>query len=418
MRLWILTVGEPLPIDPGNPRLLRSGIIAHLAASMGHDVTWWTSSLEHMNKRLRFDKTTTVPLASNLNIVCLHGGMYKKNISPARLLNHYRIGQAFKERAVEAARPDVILCSMPLIELAQQAIALGKKWNVPVILDVRDYWPDIWADALPFGFRSIGRVALSPWENVRNIALRAADSVIGITDEAVDWACKKSGRVKKQNDRGVPMAYRLNALSDADRVQADQFWQDQGLKTNDTILCFLGTLTGRFKDQFIDVVSAMRDLPTAKRQGLKIVMAGTGELLGYLRDQTKDLPEIIFPGWIDAPKITRLMELSAGGLLPYPSTQDFMDSLPNKSIEYLAGGLPIVTCLKGKVQNLIGRHDCGYVYEDGNVASLTDILSRMATDTVDFKRKGLNARSLYEREFHPDKVYGDLIKQMEAMTHD
>ena len=43
MIVWLVTVGEPLPTDPGSPRLLRAGILAGLLAEKGHVVHWWSS---------------------------------------------------------------------------------------------------------------------------------------------------------------------------------------------------------------------------------------------------------------------------------------------------------------------------------------------------------------------------------------
>jgi len=79
MRVWVVSVGEPLPFDEGHPRLLRAGILARMMAARGHDVTWWSSTVIHMQKTLRFNETTVVPQGPNLNIVCLHGGLYTKN---------------------------------------------------------------------------------------------------------------------------------------------------------------------------------------------------------------------------------------------------------------------------------------------------------------------------------------------------
>ena len=43
MRIWLITVGEPLPTD-GAERLLRAGILADMLSAKGHDVVFWTST--------------------------------------------------------------------------------------------------------------------------------------------------------------------------------------------------------------------------------------------------------------------------------------------------------------------------------------------------------------------------------------
>ena len=58
-------------------------------------------------------------------------------------------------------RPDLILCSYPTIELSVEAVRYGRTHGIPVVLDVRDLWPDIVLDLLPTILRSPGRVALT-----------------------------------------------------------------------------------------------------------------------------------------------------------------------------------------------------------------------------------------------------------------
>jgi hypothetical protein len=50
MRLWLVTVGEPLPSDGPNERLLRTGIFSRFLAEQGHQVVWWTAEFDHVRK--------------------------------------------------------------------------------------------------------------------------------------------------------------------------------------------------------------------------------------------------------------------------------------------------------------------------------------------------------------------------------
>jgi hypothetical protein len=55
MRVWLITVGEPLPLDGPGERMLRTGILAAFLAARGHEVVWWSSSFDHVRKRQRSD---------------------------------------------------------------------------------------------------------------------------------------------------------------------------------------------------------------------------------------------------------------------------------------------------------------------------------------------------------------------------
>ena len=79
---------------------------------------------------------------SGLEIQFLHGRMYTKNVSVARLLNHLEIARQFRRLSTREGTPDVILSSYPTIELCDEAVQYGTRHNVPVLLDIRDLWPD------------------------------------------------------------------------------------------------------------------------------------------------------------------------------------------------------------------------------------------------------------------------------------
>ena len=51
MKIWIITVGEPLPMDDGEVRAYRSGLLFSELVNAGHEVTWWTSSFDHSQKK-------------------------------------------------------------------------------------------------------------------------------------------------------------------------------------------------------------------------------------------------------------------------------------------------------------------------------------------------------------------------------
>lgn len=56
MNIWLVTIGEPLPIDEGNYRLLRVGILANLLVKKNHNVIWWTSTFNHIEKKTLFSR--------------------------------------------------------------------------------------------------------------------------------------------------------------------------------------------------------------------------------------------------------------------------------------------------------------------------------------------------------------------------
>lgn len=416
MKLWVLTVGEPTSVDDGNPRFLRSGVLADMAARAGHQVTWWTSTVEHMNKKLRFEKSTLVEERPGFQVCYLHGGMYQGNISPSRLLNHARVAREFLRLVPGMERPDVIFSSLPLIELSVAAARYRLKAGCKVVLDVRDFWPDIWYGRRSGFQRGLVKAASMPWEAGLRYAVRRADAVFGFTDEAVDWALDKAGRRRTPADLAFPFAYPTIEVGLEPRAEAELFWERNGLKAEKATLCFIGSISATTEAGLRSLAKAVRKLPEATRGRLQVVVAGTGEFLDALRRETADLPQFFWPGWIDAPKIQTLMERSDAGLLPYPNSYDFLRSIPNKVPEYLSAGLPILTSLGGVVGKLVTERQCGVAYPDGDDGALPALLAKVASRQLDLDRMGANSAALYQERFTPDAVYGGLIGALEQMA--
>jgi glycosyltransferase involved in cell wall biosynthesis len=110
-----------------------------------------------------------------------------------------------------------------------------------------------------------------------------------------------------------------------------------------------------------------------------------------------------------------LMRMSSIGLVPYPSERDFLMSYPNKSIEYLSAGLPIVTSLDGLLSELIARHDCGVSYPNRDVSALVQVLVELAADRARLARMASNALGLYQREF-VEEIYAAMADHLERLA--
>ena len=127
MRIWLITIDEPLPIDGSNDRLHRSGILTNLLVSKGHEIVWWTSTFDHARKKQRFNIDTSIEINDCFNIRLLRSVNYKKNMSINRIINHYMLARKFSKLARLESRPDIILCSSPPIELSVVATRYGKE---------------------------------------------------------------------------------------------------------------------------------------------------------------------------------------------------------------------------------------------------------------------------------------------------
>lgn len=415
MRIWLITVGEPLPIDGFNDRLHRTGILANMLAIRGHEVVWWTSTVDHIRKRQRFNKDTLLRVNDHFQIRLLHSLLYKRNISLMRIVNHYGLAHKFSALAVSEQRPDIILCSLPPLELSLAATKYGKERGIPVVLDIRDLWPDLFLELVPRWTRGFAKLLLSPFFRTVRSACAQATAIIGVTPAFVEWGIKYANRIQTRLDRDFPLGYSEKTPSSDAIRKAEKFWDDHGIKKNkhEFICCFFGTMGRQF--ELKTVIEAARQLSLQNRP-FRFILCGTGDNFAYYKNMARDCHNIIFPGWVGEAEIWTLSRMSSAGLAPYRNITNFMSNLPNKPIEYLSAGLPVISSLRGSLERLLATYECGITYDIRNHTNLASLLINLYDNPERLKRLSENASRLYRERFVAERIYADMIRYMEGMV--
>ncbi len=415
MRVWMITIGEPLPTDGTNERLLRTGILADFLAKRGHEVVWWTSSFDHVRKTHRVEHDTCIQVSDNYRMVILRSSGYRRNMSLARLTDHRDHARRFAVLAPCEPAPDAILCSMPTIELSRAAVQYAAMRKIPIALDIRDLWPDIFVDHAPSWARWFARLLLQPLFRDLRWACSRATAITGITSPIVAWGLGYAGRTRSELDHEFPFGYVERKLSDAEIVSARKYWSTYNIDADNDefIVCFFGTLGRQFDLE--TVIDAARRLESGQR-AIRFVICGTGDRLTHYQNMAEGLSNVVFPGWVGSKEIWVLMRLAKLGLAPYNNTKDFRWSLPNKTIEYISAGLPMLSCLAGELQTLIKSYACGVTYEEGNAISLVSEIELLYDDRKLLSLMASNSLQLYKTHYTADIVYNDMCSYLEHLA--
>jgi glycosyltransferase involved in cell wall biosynthesis len=311
--------------------------------------------------------------------------------------------------------PDIIVASYPIPELARAGADYARKHSIPSVVDVRDLWPDIWASVLPKPFRWLGAIALIPLQLRLGQSLRRFSSICGITENAVEWALRRAKRRRSPWDRSFPLAYQKNQYTPKELTEARIFWSDRlGEKSAGKIrLCFFGIIRQRLR---IDVmIEGIRCLPPEIRDRTELVICGEGANLAELRSTASTLPQVHLPGWVNGPQIEVLASTCDAGILPYASDTEFIHLLPNKVIEYLAYGLPVLSSLRGPVSDLITQADCGRIYRETDAHDLARTIADLVTNPEQLGVMSINAQKAFRERFMASEVYGryaDLLREL------
>lgn len=417
MKVWLIQRSEPTPHDNGGTqRAMRMGIIAQMLARSGHQVLWWTSTFDHYNRCQRFKDNTRRSVEKNYEIQYLRGCGYKRNMSLARLRENAIIARQFQVLAdKESEIPDIILASMPTAELGLVSVNYGRKHGIPVVLDIRDLWPDVFFDMLPRVMHPLVRILSMPIERKTRKACAGATAIWGLSDAFVDWGMERANRPRSENDCAFAMGYLPKNIPEEGLEKGRNFWNDMGVRREDNqiILTFFGTL-GRWFD-FHPVAEALNIL-SQKKYHVKTVVCGLGENEKDIKIQTKQLNNIIFPGWVNEKQIRALLEISDIGLAPYVDSMSFIYSFPNKAAEYLSGSAPIALSLsKGVLHDLLIKEDCGFSY-GGRPYKLAEQLQALRENPHRLQELQANAKKAYRKYFDANVVYRQLINRLEKIA--
>jgi len=414
MRVWIIEATEPLPFIDKNYRDLRCSILAKQLIACGHEVTWWNSTFDHMKKRYRFDGPRSMEVQPGLRLNFMHGPGYKKNISFKRLVHHRALARAFEQECRTQPKPDVLFACLPIPELAEKAAIYGRVQGVPVVIDVRDQWPDVYLMAFPGKLRRLARLALLRefWRIQRT--LQTATGITAVSETYLRWALNHARRSLRKTDGVFPLGYPTPAADAQIEVQTQvkRLRDKYMIRPNAMVVTFIG-MFGAFYD-LETVIEAARILQQEGTLNIQIVLAGDGDDGPKLREMSHGLQNVVFTGWLDQTSILALMQLSSVGLAAYGKNS--LQSLPNKPFEYMAAGLPILCSLRGELENLIRGEQIGIQYRAGDVASLVEKIRWLAANPDARMEMGTRARRLFEERFSTDVIYPQLVLHLERVA--
>ena len=415
MRVWLLQTGEPLHSDGGSPRPMRAMNLADALVARGHHVEVWSSAFYHQEKRHRSRRFESIRIHDRLTIHLIPSVGYGRNIGPGRLLDHaqmaLRLGRLL--RSDRFAKPDVAFVGYPPIEVAWVMLRWLKRQGVPSFIDVKDQWPSLFVDAMPNALKPLARLVFAPYFWLGRQAMQDASAITSMSQPFLEWSLRFCGRAQRTDDAVVPLVPARIPVTEAQMVEANRWWADAGVVLGQgPCFSFVGSLSQAF--DFTALKGAAEQLhrlhPTCR-----LVICGSGAEARSVQRLFAGLPHVVFPGWIDAPKIAALMVATVATLAPYRNTPDFQLSIPNKVLDSLSFGLPVVTALQGEVEGLIAGGEVGLVCADTPEGWFL-ALRRLLEDAEGRRDMSRRAAATYSERYDAASVYGLLVTRMEKLA--
>ena len=415
MNVWVLQTGEPLHLDRGYPRSMRAMNLADALVSAGHTVTVFSSDFSHSEKRHRHNKYSEISIHDRLHYRLIPSPGYQSHIGLGRMYDHWIMGRNLKRLlAREKSVPDVAFIGYPPIEVAYHMSRWLRCNRVPYLIDVKDQWPHLFVGALPSALRRIGRIALAAHFYMAASAMRKSDGITSMARSFLDWALKFANREKGLFDRVVPLTTPNSQTPEHDRSVASAFWKSQGILDSRVKVVFIGTHSQAF--DMAPLVEAA-DFFSKKSNAIDFIICGHGPQTKIWKEQFGSLDNVFFPGWVDKAQIDVLMESSLAVLAPYRNAENFINNLPNKVVDALSYGKPILTGLRGEVETLIKADQVGMFYEPGGM-SLQQCIEVLMNNREYLRSLEASARRVYTERYDFHMVYNGLVECLEELSRE
>lgn len=404
MNVWLITIGEALPVQKG-ARKLRTALVAEGLVARGHHVLWWSSAFDHFKKEFIFHEDTEIALGETYHLRVLKGYAYHKNISLARFIDHRIIARKFRRKAQSVKPPDVIVVASPSYDLAREAVVYAKKRGIPVIVDIRDQWPEIFLDRIPSPLQASAKMLLAREFSLFRQAVSGADSLIAMMDSLLTWGLTYAGRLRRKEDRVFYLGYQSNKI---DSVPSEQLFAVLPLLKDKFVVTFIGTFAYYHNPEIL--LEAADKLLGEK---IHFVIAGDGAFMSRMAEKAKTLPNVSLPGWLNQNDINVLMANSHVGVSPTPQDALFF---PNKVFVYLAAGLPIISAFRGDLWQFINSHEIGFNYAPGDVETLTNIIHRLSSSPELYSETTTRVKAVFDEYLDADKIYSDYMNHIEEIA--
>jgi glycosyltransferase involved in cell wall biosynthesis len=409
MDVWLIQVGEPLPLF-NNGRLGRLGLLCENLVNRNHNVIRWASSFDHFSKKMLTAKDTSILLKPNYEIKIFKGAGYKNNISIMRWIDHCIVENKMIKCAKKQNYPDVIVVATPPHSLAFKFVKFAKKINIPVIVDIRDQWPDIFVEQLPKLFRRFGRYIFAYEYYKLKKTMFDADSVVAMMEDLLLWGVQNAHRKKKRDDKVFYIGAHLAENMDCQNFKT-VFNKIIKSLNEKIVFTFVGTFNYFYNPSII--VDVAKIFYKENRNDVIFVLAGTGQFYEEVKKKADGLSNVIMTGWLNQNELAALLQASDVGICPLNQCRP---CFPNKVFNYLSAQLPIITATPGEFQKILHKYNMGIYYEPGDKIGLYNAVIQM-TDKNNRNTFKTNVKDKFERYFDAKKIYNEFADHIEKISN-
>jgi glycogen(starch) synthase len=315
----------------------------------------------------------------------------ERNAPP--VLREVKLMTATKRRLTELTswiRPAIIQAHSPALN-ALPALAVGRRFGIPVVYEVRAFWEDA---AVDHGTTAEGGLRYRATRGLETYALRGVDHITTICD---GLRLDIIGRgVATERVTVIPNAVDAEMFRFGEPAD-DALREELGLR-GAVVLGFVGSFYS-YEGIELFVEAAARLLP--EHPHLKVLLVGGGPAEGRIRENVNRLglnDYVVFCGRVPNSAVHDYYRLI--DILVYARHSMRLTELvtPLKPLEAMAQGKLVVASDVGGHRELIRNGETGLLVKAGSVEALAIAVAKLLRNPKDWDRLRANGRQFVERE--------------------
>jgi len=358
-RIFYVKQHSVFSTDGQSGRLWREEKHAHWLSEAGHKVLWLTSDFDHYGKVRR----QITPDIEGVEVRQFSVPQYKKNVSITRLLGNWLFAiQLLFLLLLRRKRIDKIVCAYPTPESCLICVLVSKLTCLPLIIDMRDNWPE----ALASGSRLslVAKLFIAYSNSLNFIIFSLHGYYIGMSDGVL----KKIKLLRKNKLTELCLAL-PNTISIDSQVKEIPV----SLENGKVYISFFGTLNSQFT---FDMLSDSLNEIKQKYPHVIFLIVGDGERYDEYKKAFCGFPNVQFLGRKKYGEVLYIAHKSSAFFSFYNNPDIYASHFTNKLIEYLQFGKPFIHNLKRDFFLNNVRYEVGYSVLD---ISLVQFVKQLVT---------------------------------------
>jgi len=302
-------------------------------------------------------------------------------------------------------KPDIMIATSPQFFCGWAGIIAGRLKNVPLLLEIRDIWPE-----------SI--IAVGAIKNVTVIRF-------------IEWWEKKMYRLAR-HIIAVGEGYKQQLLGkgvSSQRISVVMNGVDKSMffpRPTDTKLKSQLGITDKFVCSYVGtiglagglevVLRAALILEEMKRDDIVFLLVGSGAMRDDLEAEQKriGLSNVIFTGQLEKSEMPAILSISDAVLVHLTKTDLFLTVMPSKIFEAAGMARPIICGVAGYAAELVKKAGGGICIEPENPGELVDAIDFLAGHPDKGKKMGESGYKFitehYDRDILAENYLG-IIKR-------